>query len=467
MNEIESARGPLLSKPVESNAALKTLQSEYNTVVNQNTPVASLPNEVLTGIFEMWHASQATPRGFIPFSQRSEAIVSHVTKHWRHIALGTPRIWTRIFCASNQMRPDEMEAYLRRSKPVPIDLIVIDGRTEVLTENTGPDTRLILPHMNRCRDVSIFTHSPTNLFAQFVLLAKLKAPFLQSLELSCRNPQDASDPISPPDVLTGGAPLLTAVRVYGTALPRCLPMNTLQIITTMSLSNISCGSGNECILNHTPNLSKLRLESLTLGSEIRPSMPLIVLPYLLLFAVNLERERDDGVISTLLNALSAPSLETLFLIEVEERDITEPLSPAKFPALRLLVIDSDDLEQAVIKLAVCCPYVTHLKCSSASVMFLQMVLEASEADSNVFTPTYWPNLQTLTLPAFLNGRCVPVSMLTARTEAGGCLQELFVDCQSEEALERLELNAHLEVYECGSYEDEFYYPCSWSHLNSG
>lgn len=123
MNKIEATRVPLLSKLAELNAALRDLQYECNTIVNQLAPVASLPNEVLSEIFETLHALQDGSDEFIPFAEcaRAEAVVSHVTRHWRHVALETPRIWTRIVRRSKQKPLEKMQVYLvERSKTVPI-----------------------------------------------------------------------------------------------------------------------------------------------------------------------------------------------------------------------------------------------------------------------------------------------------------------------------------------------------------
>ncbi|KZP28665.1 hypothetical protein FIBSPDRAFT_728608, partial [Athelia psychrophila] len=92
MNEIETTRAQLISTLAELDITLKTLQIEHGTIVNQTSPIASLPNEVLADIF----ATLQEVFKEAPCSEMIISHVSHVTAHWRQVALGTPKLWTRI-----------------------------------------------------------------------------------------------------------------------------------------------------------------------------------------------------------------------------------------------------------------------------------------------------------------------------------------------------------------------------------
>lgn len=455
MNEIEATRAPLLSQLAELDVALKALQIEYNTVMNQASPIASLPNEVLADIFEILHASEEAPR-----MGRSEVCVSHVTSHWRQVALGTPKLWTRIFRA--HMLLEQMEAYLERSKIVPIDLHVESGHMSV---NADSYTELIRPHMARCRHLSIHAYYSDHLFAQLNLLAGQRAPFLRSLELVCTKFPDLehSEFHVSPDVLSGGAPLLTALRVHAITVQRCLSLNTLQTVKMMSFSNLK----DAYTMYHTPNLSHLRLESLLLDEELLSPMPPIVLPHLVMLSIYVEDIVGPGHLSKFLQALSAPSLETLFLRDVPDDAVSEPLSPAKFPALRYLVISSihdDGSASAIRKFAVGCPYITHLTYSD-DLAFLRTVLAARSVNSGVSTPKYWPNLHTLSLPKNVEGEEI-LRMVLSREDAGGRLQKLGVgrgdasDSVMDKSIWR-EIDKHAEVVRIrGDYSKEVL-PKAW------
>ncbi|KZP28662.1 hypothetical protein FIBSPDRAFT_1039413 [Athelia psychrophila] len=465
MNEIETTRAQLLLTLEELDITLKTLQMEYVTIVNQTSPIASLPNEVLADIFATLHASNeefftrlhASDEEFFTEAPCSEIIVSHVTTHWRQVALGTPKLWTRIFRTSNQTLLEKIKTYLERSKISPIDLRVVIGDMD----DTDSYTELIRPHMARCRHLSIDASSSGQLFVQLSLLAGQRAPFLRSLDMLCRDPfgHDVAS-----DVLSGGAPLLTALRVTGVAVQRCLPVHALQSVTTASFPGFICTPLGAYALHHTPNLSHLRLEVWGLSDIISPPLLPIILAHLVFLSIHVNM-MTGGDISAFFQALSAPCLETLFIRDVVGEDFSESWSPAKFPALHYLVINSDYIDaSAIINLAVCCPYITHLNYAGIRLSNLEPILAASAFDSGVSTPTYWPNLQTLSLPNYQKGEEV-LQMVLSRKIAGGRLQRLRVGMEDSSVMDRdiwQTVKNHAEVV--GIYGDYFQevLPSSWN-----
>ncbi|KZP24129.1 hypothetical protein FIBSPDRAFT_736244, partial [Athelia psychrophila] len=67
---------------------------ELRSLRNEGAPISSLPDGVLSAIFEI---GQPIPRGYsIQGLLSPEIAVSHVTSHWRYVALGTPALWTKI-----------------------------------------------------------------------------------------------------------------------------------------------------------------------------------------------------------------------------------------------------------------------------------------------------------------------------------------------------------------------------------
>lgn len=78
------------------------------------THLWSLPFEVLSFITEIACLSFDFP-GHDPWIFPFEMTLSHTTQYWRHIALQTPRIWTRIYLYSRFLfRVDLTKLYLER-----------------------------------------------------------------------------------------------------------------------------------------------------------------------------------------------------------------------------------------------------------------------------------------------------------------------------------------------------------------
>ncbi|KZP18807.1 hypothetical protein FIBSPDRAFT_584242 [Athelia psychrophila] len=160
-----------------------------------------------------------------------------------------------------------------------------------------------------------------------------------------------------------------------------------------------------------------------------------------------------GHLSTFLQALSAPLLETPFL---RDQDFSKPLPPAHFPALRCLVITFDFIRNSasIIKLAMGCLHITHLKYASRMLRYLQPIFVTSEVNaSGVSFPAYWPNLQTLSLPSYMQGE-EALQMVLSRNDARGRLQKPRVGMEDTSILNRdiwRTVNDHAEVV--GIYED--------------
>jgi hypothetical protein len=69
---------------------LASFRSQYN---NHSALVASFLNKVLSAIFK---AGILLPR-LQPEEPSFEVLVSHVTRHWRNVAISMPSLWRDIF----------------------------------------------------------------------------------------------------------------------------------------------------------------------------------------------------------------------------------------------------------------------------------------------------------------------------------------------------------------------------------
>lgn len=393
--------------------------------MNQTAPIASLPSEVLADIFEELHASQQAEQTY-PLTKRSEMVISHVTIRWRSVALGSPKLWTQIPRISGPKLLGHAQAYLERSKTLPIDL---DVRWE-RNEPTQAYYHLLGPHIDRCRHLRMLASAFKDLIAQINIFSAKNAPFLQSMELVCTASIEDEDEgevegedenFSSPDVLSGGAPLLSAVHVVGIPLSRCIPLQASKSITVMCLERLDRDA-----LLHAPNLVHLMLDQFQLADEVLDPASPITLAHLKTLSIDVSDARE-GQFATFFMLFSAPSLETLYLRHFTDNDFNA-FPPAKFPALRHLVINSYISHESISELAIACSNITHLTFidhPQLGILHAYTVIGTMDAISDVPAPRYWQKLHTLSLPTYSDAAVIE-DVVLARRELGAPLQKIVM-----------------------------------------
>ncbi|KAI0755364.1 hypothetical protein C8Q80DRAFT_428462 [Daedaleopsis nitida] len=86
-------------------------------------PIHMLPVELLTRVFQLGVDSEPLPDDRDNSQLTFEVSVSHVCRHWRHIALHTPHLWTLVhFRTKSHMNRGQL--YLTRNARLPIDIYV-------------------------------------------------------------------------------------------------------------------------------------------------------------------------------------------------------------------------------------------------------------------------------------------------------------------------------------------------------
>ncbi|KII92530.1 hypothetical protein PLICRDRAFT_102822, partial [Plicaturopsis crispa FD-325 SS-3] len=89
--QLEATERDLLQQLRQVQYTLAHVRSRVSSLLNRGAPVSRLPTEVLAKIF--WHGDPAyKTQGPLP----AQVIVSHVSRHWRQVAIDTPMLWTRI-----------------------------------------------------------------------------------------------------------------------------------------------------------------------------------------------------------------------------------------------------------------------------------------------------------------------------------------------------------------------------------
>lgn len=214
LQEINRARELLLSQIADLEEASRTVQHEYNNTFNKASAIATLPNEIISSIFEETHGL--------------ELLVSQVTPRWRDVALNTPKLWANVYVDASEEKAANLGAlYLTRLKGLPFAITIVNSSEE--SKHVALFGRLLTEHIAHCRHVKI----SRNCDILIDILIPISAPLLETFDVSSSyHPQEDSFQLA--DIFRGGAPVLAVVRL--TAMPLCLP--PLGSVTTLRLLNL-------------------------------------------------------------------------------------------------------------------------------------------------------------------------------------------------------------------------------------
>ncbi|KAF7976484.1 hypothetical protein HWV62_6267 [Athelia sp. TMB] len=324
LRTIHCSRAELIRQLDDLDLEAKSAQVEWRSLcTNDTAPVSSLPNEILSLIFE----AAKHPK------EHNEVIISHVTRRWRNVALSTPRLWNGIRRIVGDKQDERLTAYFERSKAVPVDFTVNVGEKSVAQVR-----RFIDLHAERIRSLSITSLSEHACHQLLQCLAPQYAPCLESFALEGR--------VSPSSralqIFTGGAPALTAVRIQQMKPSLCMP--PLLSLTALSLDCSHLSSPRDAcdirdMVEASGSLVHLELK-VSYATMIWPADVEITTPTLHTLLIE-GYESAARQISSLLVAVSAPALRTLKVSGVfdpaHEFDHSSVLAwPQKFPLVRTL-----------------------------------------------------------------------------------------------------------------------------------
>lgn len=413
LKTIEKARKELTRQLEELELEAIAKRSELASLRNEGAPISSLPDEVLAIIFEI---GQQIPRGYSNYKvwQPFELAITHVTRHWRFLALGTPQLWTKVMRSQFQQRFNSISAYLRRSEPLPFDLdIHIGGSSELDSEEDSnensiaeqemedidPFFHLIKPHLERCKHLFIDSEEHSEGVAFLRLLSSVRASSLRSMDVSFGDGL-RGDPLR---VFQGGAPKLAHLELTGISFGSCrLPTTSLTVLRLDRLSWPRRLGEFETLgtaLSAMHLLSHLKIEA-SGAEDCWPAHITITLPALRSL-VYLAKRSSALHTSALLLALDVPMLEEVSLEELTDDGELENALAGRFPNVTRLCLSSG-FERAgawnMRMLALAFPATTTLAHS------LRAIYRRAETLSDFFESlaridtVMWPKLGTLQIP---------------------------------------------------------------------
>ncbi|KAA1474111.1 hypothetical protein DENSPDRAFT_313602 [Dentipellis sp. KUC8613] len=256
---------------------------------NRTCSINTLPPELLVRIFQDFDVSpghRRQPR--VASSRLGWIVVTHVCRHWRHVALSFNALWRKI-CFS--LGKDWTMEMLRRSGNVPL---IYKQHFSSPRFRLQPDIETIVQNMSRIRTLSLHAGSFA-LIPLFTALIK-PAPLLENLELyDLLDPADFPAKQLPERFFEGHAPRLHRIALH-----------------------------NFHVSWQSPILSRLRY------LEIRiPGDP----GWAYEFADEL-----PGLQGMLNGLATAPDLETLILVNAMPKGPASIKCPVRLPRLRRLVV---------------------------------------------------------------------------------------------------------------------------------
>ncbi|KII92529.1 hypothetical protein PLICRDRAFT_475097 [Plicaturopsis crispa FD-325 SS-3] len=310
--ELEATEHDLLQQLQQVRYTLAHLRSRITSyLINRRAPIARLPAEILAKIF--WFGDPTYKReGPLP----SPVIFSHVSRHWRRVAIDTPMLWSRIHSVADTWVKHPyphalLDAHLERSRTCRLD-IDCDIDIDFFIEK-------IVYHIQRWSSYTFRSYgvnSTAAALSHIQALAPLCAPALR--RLTVRDIPDASSDA----LFTGGLPRISSLTIRNSRkmmmdiiAPVAFNMLThLKITTTFdeayTLTKI------QDVLAQTPLLIDLAIVCRRLEIDNCRETP-VALPALRKFGLGMIRfEHLPHYTRQVFSAIAAPALEICTIVSI-------------------------------------------------------------------------------------------------------------------------------------------------------
>ncbi|KAG1905305.1 uncharacterized protein F5891DRAFT_683982 [Suillus fuscotomentosus] len=400
-DEITQQIRVLQSSQDELSRSIRNLQVRAARIQNQKAAVSRIPSDVLSMIFE--ECRQLNPQWsgilFLLHQSPVEVRLSHVSSHWREVALTSPSLWSSIHYPFSH-KEDSLMEYLKRSDGSLLDVYIGPWRQHPQIEHVL--TNIILPHLPRFRQLVLDAVSREALASLLATFRNVSAPALTRLRVMCRGPMSTAGPIASAKLFTKGAPLLSDVRLDSVAviLPKteaktlhfCPPPGPPFPLTREKLFRA---------MSAFPFLRRLHVKSAIELNNVAP-IPPILLPSLRELVVH------GLAVSTgirIFDVISTPNIESLYLVDMNcsaisaiHRFMTQSY-PDAFQSLQVLrYIKCEFSEDMDIHFLRATPGVSQLLVPVDKTNYLIRMLVNSDKQAAIHgCPPLWPELRTVTL----------------------------------------------------------------------
>lgn len=410
VDEITQQIRALQSSQNDLSRSIRNLQVRAARIQNQKAAVSLIPSDVLSMIFE--ECRQLNPQWsgvlFLLHQSPVEVRLSHVSSRWREVALTSPSLWSTIRYPFAHKEGSLME-YLKRSDGSLLDVYIGPWRQHPQTERVL--TNIILPHLPRFRQLVLDAGSRETLASLLATFRDVSAPALTRLRVMCRGPMSTAGPIASAELFTGGAPLLSDVRLDSVAV--ILPKTKAKTLHFCPLPGPPFPLTRENFFKAVsafPSLRRLHVKSAIELKSAAP-VPFIFLPSLGELVVH-GLAMSTGI--RIFDVISAPNIENLYLVDMNCSAISAihrfmiQSYPNAFQSLRVLrYIRCEFSEDMDIHFLHATPGISQLLIPVDKTNFLIRMLVNSDKQAAIHgCAPLWPELRTVTLHT--PGYCAPV-----------------------------------------------------------
>lgn len=400
-DEITRQIRALQSSQDELSSSIRNLQVRAARIQNQKAAVSRIPSDVLSMIFEECRHLNPQWSGVLFVLRQSpiEVRLSHVSSHWREVALTSPSLWSSIHYPFAHKEGSLIE-YLKRSDRSLLDVYIGPWREHPQIEHVL--TNIILPHLPRFRQLVLDAVSRETLASLLATFRNVSAPALTRLRVMCRGPMSTAGPIASAKLFTKGAPLLSDVRLDSVAV--ILPKTQANTLHFYSPPGPPLPLSREKLFRAVsafPSLRRLHVKS-AIELNSATLVPPICLPLLSELVVH------GLAVSTgirMFDVISTPNIESLYLVDMNcsaisaiHRFMTQSY-PKAFQSLRTLrYIRCEFSEDVDIHFLRATPDISELLIPVDKTNYLIRMLVNSDKQAAIHgCAPLWPKLRTVTL----------------------------------------------------------------------
>lgn len=383
-------------------------------LTNHSVPVFSFPYELLVKIFQIlrdcddqeWAENHSSVWDDTkPFSLPYLVVTSHVSRHFRGIALAAPHLWAHINFSSS-FPIGYLDEMLKRSSTTLLHLQLFEENHLGVSKMTSIMLDKVLSKSHRWQLLSITMTQPTTVQRMSTILAT-PLPYLQTLTV--HNPGTHSWLYGS---LATDAPSLTSLNLLGIDLLSCYPA-AINSLTSLKIETF--GSPDLALdfdaLTQVLSLAA-RLVQLSFKCEIResPRSPgsTIFLPELRSLQVIFEVPPQEDCIASIYSIFDAPKLEALKIIPCfyfpgpHDRVLVDYIKAngrSRYPNLRQLEVSEFDAPQYIDQdFFLALPFITHAGIIGFSSDAVLWTLASEESDNS--SSMLWPHLKHLEVKRF-------------------------------------------------------------------
>ncbi|KAG1733645.1 uncharacterized protein EDB91DRAFT_635901 [Suillus paluster] len=311
-DEITQRIHALQCSQVELSRSIRDLQVRAARIQNQKAPVSRIPSDVLSIIFDECRQLNPPWSGILYLFRQSpiEVRLSHVSSHWREVALTLPSLWSSIHFPFAH-KEDSLAEYLKRSEGSLLDMYI--GPWTQHPQIDRAVTNIILPHLPRFRQLVLDSNSREALASLLEKFRDVSAPALKRLRVMCRGPMSTAGPIASASLFTQGAPLLSDVRLDSVAV--ILPRTKAKTLHFCPLPGPPFPLTHEGLFQAVSSFKSLHTLHLKSAIELNSPTPisLINLPSLKELAVH-GLAVSKGL--RIFDIISAPNIKNLYLVDM-------------------------------------------------------------------------------------------------------------------------------------------------------